>query len=73
MARRPHYGAERRQKELKRQQKQADKEERKRIRKEAAAADADGGLDAAETRDGEFDSVAAPVIPAAEAPGGASA
>lgn len=49
MARRTNYGAEKRQKELKRLQKQADKEEKKRLRKEGVADDApDGELDAEE-------------------------
>ena len=37
MARRPNYGAEKRQKEIKKQQKQEEKAEKKRLRKEAAA------------------------------------
>ena len=56
VARRTNYGAEKRQKELKRLQKQADKEEKKRLRKEGATDDT--GADEAETGDGELDSLA---------------
>ncbi|MGI9183161.1 MAG: hypothetical protein ACR2H9_22000 [Longimicrobiaceae bacterium] len=38
MARRPNYGAEKRQKELQRQKKKDEKDEKKRLKKEAAAA-----------------------------------
>jgi hypothetical protein len=38
MARRPNYGAEKRQKEIQRQKKKEEKDEKKRLKKEAAAA-----------------------------------
>lgn len=38
MARRPNYGAEKRQKEIQRQKKKDEKDEKKRLKKEAAAA-----------------------------------
>jgi hypothetical protein len=51
MARRPNYGGEKRQKELKRQKKKDEKAEKKRLRKEeATAGDAEG------TEDGSQDS-----------------
>jgi hypothetical protein len=39
LARRPNYGFQKRQKEIKRQRKQAEKAERKRLKKEAADGD----------------------------------
>jgi len=43
MARRPNYGAEKRQKEIQRQKKKDEKDERKRLKKEAAAEGAPEG------------------------------
>ena len=44
MARRPNYGFEKRQRELKKQKKREEKAERKRLKKEAAAAAAEQGI-----------------------------
>lgn len=53
MARRPNYGAEKRQKEIQRQKKKDEKAEKQRLRKEAAANDPSG---AEAGDDGELDS-----------------
>jgi hypothetical protein len=44
MARRPNYGAEKRQKEIRKQQKQAEKAEKKRARRDAASAEDQGSV-----------------------------
>ncbi len=46
MARRPNYGFEKRQRELRKQKKKEEKAERKRLKREAAAAEALGDTDA---------------------------
>lgn len=53
MARRPNYGVERRQKELKKQKKQEEKAEKKRLRREAATADPDAPEDEADVEEEE--------------------
>ena len=48
MAKRPNYGGEKRQKEIKRQQKKADKAEKKRLKKEEAGTSDKSGEPAAD-------------------------
>ena len=61
MARRPNYGAEKRQKELERQKKKDEKHDKKRLKKEAAAA-----ADQGDSGNQAGDSDAAEVEPASD-------
>ncbi|HET8656409.1 MAG TPA: hypothetical protein VFL93_12890 [Longimicrobiaceae bacterium] len=70
MARRPNYGAEKRQKEIRKQQKQAEKAEKKRARKDAASAEDQGSAQSSD--DVEPESAGA-VTPSSDQRGNATA
>jgi len=63
MARRPHYGAEKRQKELKRQQKQEEKALRRQQRRDATAAEVEQ-----EEAEGTTSASPRPMVTADESP-----
>lgn len=53
MARRPNYGGEKRQKEMKRQKKKEEKAEKKRLRKEGVTAEDQDGIEPADPDAGQ--------------------
>jgi hypothetical protein len=59
MARRPNYGGEKRQKELKRQKKREEKEEKKRLRRMTPATEHQGEIPVGETEEAEGDGLEA--------------